>query len=88
MSWNSVFSNVENILKLITLIGPLIDWIELLFKRFYPKQKAGILKRLTAISIAKKTLPESVTEDEIGSLIDAYVKNKNDREDINYTHSV
>ena len=77
MSWESIFTNVENILKLITLIGPLIEFIENLFKRVFPGEKTGVQKKAMAMLVGRVFVEPEVTDEEFSDLIDGYVNLKN-----------
>ena len=84
MSWGSIFGNIENILKLITLIGPLIDFIEMLFKKLFPGEKKGEEKKAIAMMVGRSLVPPDVTEEEFSDLIDGYVDLKNQTRE--FTH--
>lgn len=77
MSWESIFTNIGNILKLITLIGPLLDFIESVFGKVFPGEKTGVQKKEMALSIGRVFVPPEVTDEEFAELIDGYVDLKN-----------
>ena len=84
MSWESIFTNVGNILKLITLVGPLIEFIELLFRKLFPGEKKGEEKKAIAMMVGRSLVPPDVTEKEFSDLIDGYVDLKNQTRE--FTH--
>lgn len=77
MSWESVFISVTNILKLITMIGPLIEFIEGLFKKIFPGEKQGEAKKALAMNLGRVVVGPNVTDGELSELIDGYVDQKN-----------
>lgn len=77
MSWESIFSNITNILKLITMIGPMIDFIELLFGKIFPGEKKGAEKKALAMELGRVVVGPDVYDDELSDLIDRYVALKN-----------
>ena len=77
MSWESIFKNITNILQLITLIGPLIDFIEMLFGKIFPGQKKGEVKKAAAVELGRVIVGPGPTNDELSDLIDGYVELKN-----------
>lgn len=84
MSWGSIFTNIDNILRLITLIGPMIDFIELLFKKVFPNKKKGEEKKALAMELGRVVVGPDVTEGELSDLIDGYVGLKNETRE--FTH--
>ena len=77
MSWESIFTNITNILKLITMIGPMIDFIEMLFSKVFPGKKLGKEKKTMAMELGRVVVGPDVTENELSDLIDGYVSLKN-----------
>ena len=77
MSWESIFTNIGNILKLITLIGPLIDFLEMLFGKIFPGQKKGEVKKAAAVELGRVIVGPGPTDQELSDLIDGYVELKN-----------
>ncbi len=77
MSWESVFTNIGNILKLITMIGPMIDFIEMIFKRIFPGEKKGEEKKALSMELGRVVVGPDVTDNELSDLIDGYVEIKN-----------
>ena len=77
MSWESIFTNIENILKLITLMGPLIDFIEMLFGKIFPGQKKGEVKKAAVMELGRAIVGPGLKESELSDLIDGYVELKN-----------
>ena len=77
MSWESIFTNIGNILKLITLIGPLIDFIEMLFGKIFPGEKKGEVKKAAAVELGRAIVGPGPTDQELSDLIDGYVEIKN-----------
>jgi len=84
MSWANVFTSIENILRLITLIGPLIDFIEMLFGKIFPGEKTGDQKKAMAILVGRVIIPPEVTDEEFSDLIDGYVDQKNKTNEFNH----
>jgi len=84
MSWESIFKNIENILRLITMIGPMIDFIEGLFKKLFPGEKKGDEKKELAMKLGREVVGPYVTDDELSDLIDGYVAKKNETRE--FTH--
>ena len=85
MSWASIFGNIENILKLITLIGPLIDFIEMLFGKVFPGEKKGEAKKVAATELGRVVVGPDVTDAELSELIDEYVWLKNKTGEFTHT---
>ena len=77
MSWESIFTNLGNILKLITLMGPLIDFIETLFGKIFPGEKKGEVKKAAAVELGRVIVGPGPTDQELSDLIDGYVELKN-----------
>ena len=77
MSWESIFTNIGNILKLITLIGPLIDFLEMLFGKIFPGEKKGEVKKAAAVELGRVIVGPGPTDQELSDLIDGYVELKN-----------
>lgn len=77
MSWDSIFTNVENLLRIIILIGPLIEFIETLFKKVFPGEKTGVQKKAMAMLVGRVIIPPEVTDEEFSDLVDGYVDLKN-----------
>jgi len=84
MSWANIFTSIENILKLITLIGPMIDFIELLFGKIFPKEKKGVEKKALAMELGRVVVGPEVTEGELSELIDGYVGLKNETREFSH----
>ena len=77
MSWANIFTSIENILRLITLIGPLIDFIEMLFGKIFPGVKKGEVKKAAAVELGRVIVGPGPTDQELSDLIDGYVELKN-----------
>lgn len=77
MSWENVFYYIENIIRMITLIEPIIKFIEDLFKRLFPGEEKGGEKKLLVMKIAKILAPPDMPEEIISIAIDEIVKEKN-----------
>ena len=77
MSWESIFSNIGNILKLITMIGPMIDFIEMLFGKIFPGEMKGPEKKVLSMELGRVAVGPDVTDAELSDLIDGYVHFKN-----------
>ena len=77
MSWESIFTNIGNILKLITMLGPMIDFIEMLFGKIFPGEKSGKEKKKLAMELGRMVVGPDVTEEELSNLVDGYVGLKN-----------
>lgn len=87
MSWESIFSNVGNILKLITLIGPLIEFIENLFGKLFPGEKKGEVKKALVMEVGRVVVGPEVTDNELSELIDGYVALKNKAGEFDHTEA-
>ncbi|MBM4338991.1 MAG: hypothetical protein FJ110_05570 [Deltaproteobacteria bacterium] len=78
MSWESIFKNIANIIQLITMIGPIIDFVEAQFKRFFPDKKMGSLKKQAVTSqvilMTGGDVPVKIVEEMIDGIVDE--KNK------------
>ncbi len=77
MTWDSIFNNVANVIKLLTMIGPIIDFIENLFAEWFPKAKTGAKKKEAALMIAHTITGGAIPEDTLSEVIDGYVQGKN-----------
>ncbi len=77
MSWANIFTSIENILKLITLIGPLIDFIEMLFAKVFPGEKKGEEKKALAMEWGRLLVPPEVGDLELSEIIEDEVAEKN-----------
>ena len=77
MSWANIFTSLENILKLITLIGPLIDFIEMLFAKIFPGEKKGGEKKALAMEWGRLIVAPEVGDLERSEIIEAEVAEKN-----------
>ncbi|MDP2362674.1 MAG: hypothetical protein Q8M94_02770 [Ignavibacteria bacterium] len=78
MSWESIFTNIGNILKLITLIGPMIEFIEMLFKKVFPTLKLGKEKKELAMEWGMLIMPPQIGAEELSGMIEAEVLKKNE----------
>ena len=77
MSWDSIFNNVGNVLKLIIMIGPIIDFLEKLFAEWFPKAKKGSQKKEAALDLARVITGGAIPEDTLSEVIDWYVEGMN-----------
>ena len=77
MSWDSIFKNITNILQLITLIGPMIDFIEMLFKKIFPGEKKGEEKKALAMEWGRLIVDPDMGDPELSEIIEAKVIEKN-----------
>jgi hypothetical protein len=77
MSWANIFASIENILRLITMIGPLIDFVEMLFGKIFPGEKKGEEKKALTVELGRVVVGPEVTDEELSDLIEGYVKLKN-----------
>ena len=84
MSWESIFTNITNILKLITMIGPMIDFIEMLFGKIFPGEKKGEEKKALAMELGRVVVGPDVKDEDLSDLIDGYVGVKNESRE--FTH--
>ena len=85
MSWANVFTTIENILRLINLIGPLIDFIEIIFKKAFPGEKKGEEKKALAMEWGRVIKGSEWTDEELSGIIEAEVAEKNKSGE--FTHS-
>ena len=85
MSWDSIFNNVANVIKLISMIGPVIDFIEGLFAKWFPKAKTGAKKKEAALLIAHTITGGAIPEDTLSEVIDGYVEGKNSAGEFSHT---
>ncbi len=86
MGWANVFETVTNILKLISMIGPIIDFIEMIFGKIFPGKKTGQLKKEVAMKMAEMATGGKEDPEVLSAIIDGYVEEKN-REGV-FTHSL
>lgn len=86
MSWESIFKNINSVIQLITLIGPIIDFVEALFKRFFPGQKKGEIKKQVATSAVMLMTKGDTPIDLVEDVIDALVAEKNRTGE--FTHTI
>ena len=77
MSWANVFTSIENILRIITLIGPLIDFIEMLFGKIFPGEKKGEEKKALASEWGRLLVAPEVGDAELSAIIEEEVAKKN-----------
>jgi len=77
MSWANIFTSIENILKLITLIGPLIDFIEMLFGKIFPGEKKGEEKKALAMEWGRLLVAPDTSDAVLSALIEEEVAKKN-----------
>ncbi|MBS3918900.1 MAG: hypothetical protein KG012_14200 [Deltaproteobacteria bacterium] len=78
MSWESIFKNIENLLKLITIIGPIIEFIEMLFGKVFPGQKKGEKKKALAMEWGRLIVSPEVGDEELSAMIEEEVAARND----------
>lgn len=87
MSWDSIFENVVNVMRLITMIGPIIDFLEELFAKWFPKAKTGIQKKNIAMMVARTITGGGIPEDTLSQVIDGYVEGMNSNGEFSHTEA-
>ena len=88
MSWDSIFNNVANVIKLITMIGPIIDFLEGLFAEWFPKAKTGAQKKEAALDLARVITGGAIPEDTLSEVIDGYVEGMNKAGKYSHTEAI
>lgn len=77
MSWENVFFYIDNIIRIITLIGPIIEFVEKIFNKIFPGEGKGDQKKEIVMMIARKMLPPDVPEEVVSLAIDQVVDQLN-----------
>lgn len=78
MSWDLIFKTVTNLLQLITMVGPLIDFIEMLFGKIFPGEKKGEEKKVLAMQWGRLLVGSEVGDEELSGIIEAEVAENNE----------
>lgn len=87
MSWESIFKNIANIIQMITMIGPIIEFVETLFKRFFPGKKMGEEKKHLVLRLLGIAVDKSVPDDLLGDMVDGMVAEKNRTGEFTHTET-
>jgi len=77
MSWEVIFENITLFIRLMIMIGPLIEIVESIIGEIFPGEKVGKDKKEVVIKLAIRKLGDEIPVEVISFVIDEYVDQKN-----------